>query len=628
MAVIAQTNDFPAGATWLDWTGLSWNPGISPVLEFDPVLGGFIVRPTQDAQLAVLTGATFGGYLVRFIGDQNLSITGNFASNQPVPFSGTITGLVIYDRYEDLLTFDDPNDRILTRDNLPWDGVPVLAVGDLSIDAATLAGSANLPSSLRAALSDGDDLVVGSDGVNVLVGRNGNDTLVGGPGDDRIEGGAGTDTAAYDANSTGIAVTRDGTALRVSVPGAGTDTVIDVERFQFNDRTLTLAELEALAPATLNGTAGPDRLEGGAGRSVLNGLGGNDALYGDGFQAAYAMDAATQVYRLYQATLDRVPDQAGQIGWTEALVTGANTLPGVAAGFVGSREFQNVYGALDDTGFVQLLYQNVLNRAADAGGLQGWLNALAGGASRADVVVGFANSREFINTTTAAAVTYTDARSPAGWSDEVFRAYQATLGRDPDTGGLLDWTGRLATGTPLTDVIAGFVGSREFQNTYGGLDDTGFVQLLYQNVLGRAADAAGLTDWTGRLAAGMSRAEVVLGFSESREFVNASAAPLAAWMRAQGPDDVLNGGAGNDILAGGILADRFVFAPSAPGSDRVLDLELWDTLVFQGFGYADDAAARAHMTQAGADVVFADQGVEVTLLNTQLGQISDAMIEV
>ena len=39
--------------------------------------------------------------------------------------------------------------------------------------------------------------------------------------------------------------------------------------------------------------------------------------------------------------------------------------------------------------------------------------------------------------------------------------------------------------------------------------------LLYQNVLGRAPDAAGLNFWTGAMRAGQSRADVLLGFSES-----------------------------------------------------------------------------------------------------------------
>jgi len=153
------------------------------------------------------------------------------------------------------------------------------------------------------------------------------------------------------------------------------------------------------------------------------------------------------------------------------------------------------------------------------------------------------------------------------------------------------------------------------------------VQQLYQNVLNRAADAGGLASWVGQLDSGTNRAQVVLGFSESPEFVSNMAQPLAAWVRGLGSDDVLSGGPGNDLLAGGRLADVFLFGPGE-GHDIVADLETWDTLIFRGFGYTTDATIRSHMTQADADVLFSDQGTELRLLNAQLGLISDDMIAV
>jgi hypothetical protein len=47
---------------------------------------------------------------------------------------------------------------------------------------------------------------------------------------------------------------------------------------------------------------------------------------------------------------------------------------------------------------------------------------------------------------------------------------------------------------------------------------------------------------------------------------------------------------------------------------------------FIGFGYGNEAAVLAEMSQSGGSVVFDDQGVQVTFLNTQLGQITDDMI--
>ncbi|MCJ7874807.1 DUF4214 domain-containing protein [Phaeobacter sp. J2-8] len=102
---------------------------------------------------------------------------------------------------------------------------------------------------------------------------------------------------------------------------------------------------------------------------------------------------------------------------------------------------------------------------------------------------------------------------------QVYRLYQTTLGRVPDAAGHSAWTGRIAVeGQAVLDVVQGFVGSPEFQAQFGGLDNAEFVTLLYNNVLGRDPDATGLANWTGRLEDGMTRAEVVRGFSDSPEF--------------------------------------------------------------------------------------------------------------
>ncbi|MCR9127165.1 MAG: hypothetical protein NXH82_13705, partial [Rhodobacteraceae bacterium] len=115
------------------------------------------------------------------------------------------------------------------------------------------------------------------------------------------------------------------------------------------------------------------------------------------------------------------------------------------------------------------------------------------------------------------------------------------------------------------------------------------------------------------------------GFSQSAEFTAATAAPLAAWMRAQGVDDVLDGGAGANVLTGGLMGDTFVFDAAAAGQHRVMDLEPWDSLDFRGFGYATPGEARAHLAEAGTAVVFADQGTAITFEGTTLASFTDDM---
>ena len=105
-----------------------------------------------------------------------------------------------------------------------------------------------------------------------------------------------------------------------------------------------------------------------------------------------------------------------------------------------------------------------------------------------------------------------------GIAGQAYRIYQAAFDRTPDTAGLSYWIKSMDKGTSLIEVASGFVGSSEFAAVYGAhASDQTFVSKLYENVLGRAGEAAGIDYWTGQLAAGQTRADVLAGFSESAE---------------------------------------------------------------------------------------------------------------
>ena len=386
----------------------------------------------------------------------------------------------------------------------------------------------------------------------------------------------------------------------------------------------------------VEGTAADDQLLGTSGiNQMLIGAGGNDQLLaGDGNDILLGdgvvfsgTSVSDQIYRLYQATLDRAPDAGGFDSWVRHLLSEAGSLQSAAEGFVSSTEFQQTYGALSNAGFVELLYQNVLERAADISGLTSWVGLLEGGTSRAEVVIGFSESAEFKLRTTAETSSFAITMSEASWCDEVYRLYQATLDRAPDSAGFADWIGQLGGGRDFLTVVEGFVGSAEFQQNYGALNNSAFVELLYQNVLGRAADSGGLASWVGQLDGGTSRAEVVRGFSQSNEFITATTDALEQYMRGLGQDDLLSGGAGENVLMGGAYADVFVFNSATAGSHQVQDLEAWDTLRLDGFGFADAAAARAAFTQSGQDAVFSQNGVHITLTGIDPNTLTDAQFD-
>lgn len=102
----------------------------------------------------------------------------------------------------------------------------------------------------------------------------------------------------------------------------------------------------------------------------------------------------------------------------------------------------------------------------------------------------------------------------------ISRLYLSALDRLPDQAGLNSWTDASRNGMTLEEIANGFVASTEFSNRYGGnLSDAGFITQLYANVLDRAPGSAGQSNWSKYLAAGNSRAEALVGFSESAENV-------------------------------------------------------------------------------------------------------------
>lgn len=441
------------------------------------------------------------------------------------------------------------------------------------------------------------DNITGSSGDDVFMLLGGNDTIRGGAGTDRV------DFYLYGIDSVKVDLAA-GTARGTYLGSAFTATLSSIEDAKGTDN-------------------GNDTLRGSSGANALDGRDGDDKLYGDGYKAAYDLPQALVVYRLYQATLDRAPDAAGQASWTDALASGAKTLLQVAAGFEGSLEFQKVYGALNNAAFVELMYQNVLNRAADSAGLASWTSKLDGGMSRAQVIVGFSESAEFTKATNAAATKFTLDHNDASWADDVYRLYAATLARPPDLAGFQNWASKLGNGMDFLTAVAGFVNSKEFQNTYGALSNTAFVELLYHNVLKRDADAGGLASWLAKLDNGASRAQVVEGFAQSKEFIAATTPLLTNWVAAQGVHDVLTGGEGENDLWGGILSDQFVFdLDVSKGSTQIVhDFEAWDQVSLNGFGYSSAADALSHMSQVGSNVEFSDQGVSIEFLNAKLADV-------
>ena len=107
--------------------------------------------------------------------------------------------------------------------------------------------------------------------------------------------------------------------------------------------------------------------------------------------------------------------------------------------------------------------------------------------------------------------------SPEHLHDLVGSFYEQLLGRAADDAGLSFWTQRLSSNGDESAVAAGIAASDEFFSRAGG-GNASFVNALYQALLGRSGETSGVAFWEGLLAQGNSRGAVAQGFAASHEF--------------------------------------------------------------------------------------------------------------
>jgi len=145
---------------------------------------------------------------------------------------------------------------------------------------------------------------------------------------------------------------------------------------------------------------------------------------------------------IYASYLHRNPDPGGLVSWVNLMQQGA-TAADIQAGILDSAEyFQNAGGTT--TGFVTALYNALLQRAPDAGGLRDWTTLLnTNQATRAQVTTQIANSDEMRTT-----LVTTD--------------YRTLLRRAPDAAGLAAWKQLLANGLTPAQLVGDLVTAPEY----------------------------------------------------------------------------------------------------------------------------------------------------------------------
>lgn len=82
-------------------------------------------------------------------------------------------------------------------------------------------------------------------------------------------------------------------------------------------------------------------------------------------------------------------------------------------------------------------------------------------------------------------------------NDNVTKLYIATFNRAPDAGGLTYWVNQ--SGLTLEEIAQSFFDQKETQDKYNGMDNQTFIETVYQNVLAREGEEAGVNYWVGEL---------------------------------------------------------------------------------------------------------------------------------
>lgn len=371
----------------------------------------------------------------------------------------------------------------------------------------------------------GNDFLNGAGGNDWLFGGSGTDRLIGGSGDDYLDGGDAADAALYDGLRRQYEVTD--TTVSSGSTGSGVDTLVSVEELRFADGVLV--------------------------RDVAD-------------------SNTLRAMRLYDAVFNRPADAAGLASVVLRLDQG-QTLSFLAGSLYNSAEGQATFWSLSNQQFISLLYRTALNREADPAGLAFWTGQLSS-MQRSEVIVAFAESAEHravMGEPSSGSLWVADAEALF-----VARLYDATLDRAPDAAGLVTWLGLLDGGMSLAQVVDAFVGSPEFAQRFGAVNNQAFVELLYRTCLDRVGDPAGVSYWASQLDGGASRTSVVLSFSESPEHIMLTGPAWAGGIRYADYVEASAGheaGKASDALVSPVETDRHVDM-AAHSDDAALPLPI------------------------------------------------------
>jgi Ca2+-binding RTX toxin-like protein len=440
--------------------------------------------------------------------------------------------------------------------------------------------------------TEGDDTLVGGAAGDTLLGLAGNDSLEGGEGPDSLYGGAGDDTYVVD----------DWEDLVLELEGEGTDTVrttlpsylleANVENLVFaggGDFAGTGNELDN----SLTGGDGNDLLVDGDGNDTLDGGGGADVLAGGLGNDAYYVDEVGDF-------VVELPDEGNDTLRTTlesyALVPDVENLV-----YLGDQVFSGTGNELNNS-----LYGGARDDLLEGGAGNDFVHGRGG----ADTMIGGTGNDSYDVDHAGDAVTEL-AGEGTDTVNSTLAAY--TLGADVEN---LRFTGAgdfAGTGNALNNVLVGGGGNDVLSGAAGNdnLQGRGGSDTLEggdgnDSLLGEAGDDTLAGGAGNDVLNGGAGADSMAGGTGNDSYTVDDAADVVTELAGEGSDTVnttlaaytlgdnvenlrftgsggfagagnalsntIIGGAGNDLLTGGLGRDTFVFNPGF-GDDVVLDFD-------------------------------------------------------
>ena len=322
--------------------------------EYDRVQGDFFINA-----LGALSGSLTQIYSQADKVIKNLTINGNFSITGNVTavstnISGTLTGYNVNYYDGSFINYDSQGTNPYLTNNQTIDISKILSnpsnfVGN---DTISVVLPLVLPVSVNIATGAGNHAVsLGGGGNNLnFVGSTGNDniTILDNTHGHRIAGGIGTETVIYSGrNAIQFTIVLSSNGISVSDNSyGGTDILTAVGKIQFSDTSIDTSSLIKTASLTKTDLV--------------------------------------SIVELYVASFNRAPDSVGLDYWGGQLSNGMS-LQDIAKSFFVQKETIAAYPTTMSTNdFVSAVYNNVLSRGPDTGGLNYWVGQLNNGSVSKD----------------------------------------------------------------------------------------------------------------------------------------------------------------------------------------------------------------------------------------------------